>query len=64
MMKVFAGMFVLRGIAASHVPAYKAHSQMYPAVSHLHALFANVRTGRCDFDLIGMCASCCHSFRL
>jgi hypothetical protein len=39
--KMFGGMFVLRGIAASHMAALQAHSQVNPGVTHLQAFFAS-----------------------
>jgi hypothetical protein len=51
-MEVLGGVFVLRGIAATHVPANQAQSQMYPGVAHLYALFAGVRVRGLELDLI------------
>jgi hypothetical protein len=39
-MKMFGGVFVLGGIAATDVPALAAKPQVDPAVTHLEALFA------------------------
>jgi hypothetical protein len=33
--EMFGGMFVLRVIAASHVPASLAETQMHPGIAHL-----------------------------
>jgi hypothetical protein len=52
MMKMFGGMFIFRGIAASDITAYKAHAKMDPLISHFHAFVANVSCGFADFDLI------------
>jgi hypothetical protein len=41
-MKVFCRMLVFRRIAATHMPALQAQSQMYPRVTHLQAFFAPV----------------------
>jgi hypothetical protein len=41
-LEVFSGVLILRRIAASHLPADQAHSQMYPAVPNFHAVFAYV----------------------
>jgi hypothetical protein len=38
--KMFGRMFVLRRIAASHMAALQAHSQVNPSVTHLQAFFA------------------------
>jgi hypothetical protein len=40
--KMLGGMLVLRRIAASHVPAFQAHSQMYPRIAGLDAILANM----------------------
>jgi hypothetical protein len=57
-MKVLGRMFVLRRIAAAHVAAFQAQSQMDPAIAHFQALLAaaSVRSDRPD--LIEMRASC------
>jgi hypothetical protein len=55
-MKVLGGMFVLRGIAASHVAAYHAHAQVDPGVAHLDAIFADVGLSGGEFDLIQVLA--------
>ena len=49
--KMLGGMFVLRGIAATHVAAFKAKSQMDPGVAHFQTLFAalGVRGDLLDF---------------
>jgi hypothetical protein len=44
-------MFVLRGIAAAHVPAYHAEAQMDPGVAHLQALLATVLVRGRELDL-------------
>jgi hypothetical protein len=54
--EVFGGMLVLRGIAATDVAAHHAHAEMNPGVAHLYALFANMRVGVGEFDLIQMVA--------
>src|SRR5271157_1403620 len=60
-MKVFGGVLVLRGIAAAHIAAFKAQSQMHPGVAELDAIFADVHLGVLDFDLIEMCAGFGHN---
>jgi len=50
--KMFSGMFVLGGIATTHVPANHAQTQVNPGVAQLYAFFADVRLGGGDFDLI------------
>jgi hypothetical protein len=51
-MKMFGRMFVFRRITATDMSADEAHSQVDPLISHLRALFADVRCGFADFDLI------------
>lgn len=52
--KVLGGVLILRGIAAAHLAALQAHSQMHPGVAGLDALFADVLVCPDDFDLIEM----------
>jgi hypothetical protein len=40
--KMFGGMFIFGGIAASHVAANEAHAQMDPRVSRLQTILATV----------------------
>jgi hypothetical protein len=61
-MKVLRRVLVLRGIAASHVAANLAQSQMHPGVAHFEALFAAVRFWLQVANLIGMRASVGHGF--
>jgi hypothetical protein len=51
-MEVFGGVFVLGGIAATHMAARHAHAKVNPRIADLHAIFTDVRVGRGDFDLI------------
>jgi hypothetical protein len=60
LMKMFGGMFILRRIAAAHLPAHHTHAQVNPGVADLHAFFADVLVCGCDFDLIQMFAFLCH----
>jgi hypothetical protein len=39
-MKMLRGVFVLGTVAATHVPALQAQSQMHPGVAHFQTLFA------------------------
>jgi hypothetical protein len=59
-MKMFCGVFVLRGVAAADVAASQAKTQMYPTVAHLKALFAAFGLGFDAFDLIEMRTSIGH----
>jgi hypothetical protein len=52
--KVFGGMFILRRITASHMPAHSAQTEMNPSVSHLKALLASMRIGLHMLDLINV----------
>jgi hypothetical protein len=56
MMKMFRGMLILGRVAASCVAANHAHPQMHPGVAGFDAVFADVLTGRRNFDLIQMFA--------
>jgi len=59
--KVFRGVFVLRGVAAADVAAGETQAQMEPSVAHLEALFAAFGLGLDALDLIEMRASFGHS---
>jgi hypothetical protein len=52
--KVFCCVLVLRGIAAANVSTFQAQTQMDPAISGLHAFFANMFVRAGEFDLIEM----------
>jgi hypothetical protein len=39
--KMLRGVFVFRRIAASHMAAFQAHSEVNPGVTHLQAFFAS-----------------------
>lgn len=60
MVKMFGGVLVLGGIAASCVSANHAHPQMHPGVAGFDAVLANVLIGGCNFDLIQMFAFAWH----
>src|SRR5262249_11391439 len=51
-MKVLRRMFVRRRIAAAHMPADHAHSQMHPPPTNLQAVLASLRRRRHILDLI------------
>jgi hypothetical protein len=51
-MKMFCGVFVLRRIAASDIPADHAHPQVNPRVAKFDALFTDVGIGSPELDLI------------
>jgi hypothetical protein len=54
--KMFGGVFVLRGIAASDLAAYHAQAEVNPRISDLYALFTDMLVGSFDLDLIQMFA--------
>jgi hypothetical protein len=56
LVKMLGGVFILRRIAATDVPAYHAHAQMDPGVAHFHALFTDVSVSGRELDLIQMLA--------
>jgi len=53
--KMFRGVFVFGGIAASHMTATHAKPEMDPDIPHLQAFFAAARVGTDILNLIGMC---------
>ena len=59
-MKMLSGVFVLGGIATTHISALQAQSQVHPGISEFDALFTNVFLGVSDLDLIEMSASFRH----
>jgi hypothetical protein len=54
--EVLAGMFILRGIAATDMSAFQAHPKVDPRVAAFDALFAEVLVRVGDADLIEMYA--------
>jgi len=52
LMEMLGGVPVLRGIAASHVPASQAKPQVDPFVAHFHAFFANMLVSGFKLDLV------------
>jgi len=59
-LEVFGRMLVFRRVTTTYVPARQAQAQVYPGVAHLHALFADVRFGGFDLDLIEVRTSVVH----
>jgi hypothetical protein len=59
-MEMLGRMFVLGGIAATHMAALQAQPQMYPGISKFDALRADVCLGVGDFDLVEMSTVFCH----
>jgi hypothetical protein len=53
-MEMFRRVFVLRGIATTHMAAYHAHPQVNPGVVYFQTLFAAVRSRRHILDLVDM----------
>jgi len=56
MVEMFGGVFVLRGIAAAHVPARQAQSQVNPVVPHSQAFLAAFRVRLNIVDLVHVSA--------
>ena len=52
--KMFGRMSVLRGVAASDVPAFEAEPQVNPRIAGLHTVFADVLGGFGHFDVVQM----------
>jgi hypothetical protein len=52
LVKMLAGVLVFRGIAAAHVTALEAKSQMNPGVAHLQTFFAALAAGSDFSDLV------------
>jgi hypothetical protein len=52
--EMFGGVFVLRGIAAAHVPARQAQSQVNPVIPHFQAFLAAFRVRLHIVDLVHM----------
>lgn len=68
-MKMLGRVFILRRIAATHVPADQTQAQMHPLVSGLETLLATRHAGRYLLNLIEMRAlrghgDSLHSLRL
>jgi hypothetical protein len=51
-LEMFRGMLVLRGVAAAHVSANEAQTQVNPGVSRLNAFLTYMLVGGFDFNLI------------
>ena len=60
--KVLCRMLVLRGVTTGNVPANQAHTEVYPAVSHIEALLTNMGAGCEKFNLVEMCTFRVHRF--
>jgi hypothetical protein len=56
LVKMLGGVAVLRRIAAANLAADHAHAQVHPLIACLHAVFAGMRAGFLDLDLIEMSA--------
>ena len=54
--KMFGSVFVLRGIAAAHVSADQAQTQVDPLIAHFQAFFAAFGVRLNVLDLVQMCA--------
>ena len=56
LVKMLGGMLVFRGIAAAHVAALQAKTQVHPSVSHFQAFLAALRAGSHFSNLIQVLA--------
>jgi hypothetical protein len=50
--EVLSRMFVLRRVTTANMPANQAQAQVHPRIPGFDAVFADVRFGLLDFDLI------------
>jgi hypothetical protein len=48
--KMLGGVLVLRRVAATYMTTFQAQAKVNPAITHLHALGANVSIGIGHFD--------------
>ena len=55
LMEVLCRVLIFRRIATAHMPAFKAQTQMDPAIATFEALFANVLVCGRKPDLVDMC---------
>jgi hypothetical protein len=62
--KVFGGVFILRGIAATNVAANEAHAQVNPSIAELNAFLAHMNVGFSYLNFVEVSASFCHQFLL
>ena len=60
LLEMLGGMLILGRIATAYVPTYEAQAQVHPGVSGFHALFADMRFGGFNLDLIEVCTSVVH----
>jgi hypothetical protein len=61
-MKVLCCMFIFRTVAATHMAAHHAKTEVYPCVAGLQAIFATVAAWRNRVDLIKMRAIAVHTY--
>ncbi len=59
-MEMPGGVFILRRVAASYMPAYKTHAQMNPSISCLDAILTFVSRRLRNPHLVEVAALCCH----
>jgi precorrin-6B methylase 1 len=60
--EMFGGVLILGRVATAHMPTAEAQAQVYPGVSGLNALLANMLVGFSDFDLVQVGARFRHGF--
>jgi hypothetical protein len=63
-MKMFGGVLVWRRVAAAHLPARHAKTQVHPLGADAQAVFTSIRAGSDFFDLIEMCTNISHMILL
>jgi hypothetical protein len=62
LVEMFGGVFVLRRVAAPHMPALKAQAQVNPCVAGFHTVLAHVLIRLSNLDLIQVRALLGQSF--
>ena len=63
-MEMLGRVLVFRRIATSNVPAFQAKAQMDPGIAGLDAVFADIRIGGLEFDLLHVTTALGHGFLL
>jgi hypothetical protein len=61
LLEVLRGVFVFGRIAAADVTALQTHAEMYPCVTRLYAVLADILIGASELDLIEMSAVIAHT---
>jgi hypothetical protein len=61
-MEMFRRVFILGRITTTDVGTLQAEAEVYPGVSCLDAILANVFVGACELELVEMLACLRHGF--